>query len=156
MSEDAGRKIMAELKKLAKNDEDLGLNDYRMIVALERAVARVESDSELAKNLIFKGGFVLLKSANSTRFTRDIDALAKEIDQEQVIERVNNALGLDLKDGLWYGDLRTRDLGRELPYPGIRFDAAFQIGDPPKEEKKNKKAIANTSGRRFWGLCPFF
>ncbi len=44
-----------------------------------------------------------------------------------------------MQDGLWYGDIKTRELGRDLPYPGIRFDAAFQIGDPPTAEAKIKK-----------------
>jgi hypothetical protein len=74
---------MTTLKVLSKNSDALGLNDLRMVVALERAVARIETVRDLADTLIFKGGFVLLKTTNSIRFTRDIDALAKNIRQEK-------------------------------------------------------------------------
>ncbi len=139
MNVERARKIMTILKQLATTNEKLGVNDLRMIVALERAVARIEVTAELARNLIFKGGFVLLKSANSMRFTRDIDALAKDMKHNHVMSSIKNALSLDLDDGLWYGDIKTRDLGKELTYPGIRFDAAFQIGEPPAQENKIKK-----------------
>ena len=52
---------------------------------------------------------------------------------------IKKTFALDLNDGVWYGDVKTRELGRELPYPGVRFDAAFQIGNPPSEEGKIKK-----------------
>ena len=140
MNTENARKIMAALKQLSISRKDgLGLNDLRMIVALERAVARIETDKELAKSLIFKGGFVLLKNAESSRFTRDIDALAKDINQQKVLNAVTKTLQSDLNDGLWYGDVKARDIGRELPYPGIRFDAAFQIGSPPEDDRKIKK-----------------
>ena len=139
MREEKARKIMATLKELSKKSDALGLNDLRMVVALERAVARIETVRDLADALIFKGGFVLLKTTNSIRFTRDIDALAKNIRQEKVVAHIKDALNLDLQDGLWYGNIKTRELGRELPYPGVRFDAAFQIGDPPTDEYKIRK-----------------
>ncbi len=52
-------KIMPKLKELFKKDSSISLNDLRVIYALERAIARIESDGKLSRNIIFKGGFVL-------------------------------------------------------------------------------------------------
>ena len=87
MRDEQGLKIMATLKLLATQNKALSLNDLRMIVALERIVARIESDTELGKSIVFKGGFVLLKNADASRFTRDIDAVAKNINHERISAR---------------------------------------------------------------------
>ena len=75
------------------------INELRVIIALERAVARVERHPELAEHLIFKGGFVLLKVFESTRFTRDVDALAVSIAKEHLKNLVCESLVVDLNDG---------------------------------------------------------
>jgi hypothetical protein len=84
--------------------------------------------------VFFKGGFVLLKNTDSDRFTRDIDALAKSTTQHEMIDKVKIALAKDLGDGLWYGDIKVKELAKDMPYPGIRFDAAFQIGKPQENK----------------------
>lgn len=124
-------KIQLELNKLAKASKTLSVNDLRMILALERVIARVENHKKLSKHFVFKGGFVLLKTLNSDRFTRDVDALAIGLSRKQVPGLVQDALSQNLHDGLWFGDVKTSDLVNQGPYGGYTFNAAFTIGKAP-------------------------
>lgn len=133
------RRVMEALKQISKATKGSSINELRMVVALERAIARLESHPRLHSHLVFKGGFVLLKTVDTTRFTRDVDALALGISRERVPDMVDRALELDLDDGLWFGDLAVEDLVDQGSYGGYRFNCAFQIGDPPKEKEKIKK-----------------
>lgn len=135
-----GKGVMDALKKLAKDGKGSSINELRMVVALERAIARLESHPRLSSHLIFKGGFVLMKTVDTVRFTRDVDALAIGVSRQRVPEMVKRALTLDLDDGLWYGDLEVEDLEDQGSYGGYRFNCAFQIGDHPKnDDPKIKK-----------------
>ncbi|MCX6112552.1 MAG: nucleotidyl transferase AbiEii/AbiGii toxin family protein [Proteobacteria bacterium] len=126
--------IMLKLKKISSSKK-IPINDLRIIVALERIVARLESDPDLSKHIIFKGGFVLLKTLSSLRFTRDIDALANGMDKNKVIESIPRAIEKDLKDGLWYGDINVQMLEGQGAYGGVRFDCAFQIDKVPRNSQ---------------------
>ena len=131
--------VKAALKKLENELPNYTINELRIVVALERVVARLERHAELPRHLVFKGGFVLLKTINTSRFTRDIDALALDISRENIVNMVQQALKVDLHDGFWFGDVEVEDLKNQGPYGGYRFSCAFQIGDPPKEKAKIKK-----------------
>jgi predicted nucleotidyltransferase component of viral defense system len=133
------RNVMKALMQMTKASSNLTLNELRVVIALERAVARLESHPRLKEHLAFKGGFVLLKTIETNRFTRDVDALAFEISKEEVPAYVQNALSLDLEDGLWFGDCEVEDLVDQGPYGGLRFSFAYQIGDPPEDSAKLKK-----------------
>lgn len=87
-SNEKRKEVLRELKKLSQSSP-LSINELRVILALERIIARVEVKKELKDKLIFKGGFVLLKTLLSNRFTRDLDALAHEIDKENVVPLIN-------------------------------------------------------------------
>ena len=115
------KKIMNSLKDIVQKSKNEDLNNLRMVIALERAVARVERHPKLSKHLVFKGGFVLLKTIETTRFTRDIDALALEISITQVPKLVEQALSMDLEDGLWFNELKTEKLHDQGSYGGYRF-----------------------------------
>jgi predicted nucleotidyltransferase component of viral defense system len=121
--------ISKTLKAIVKENETLSFNELRIVVALERLVARLENDFKLAKHLIFKGGFVLLKIIESNRFTRDLDALAFEISKKDIPELVKNAIYTDLGDGLWFGDLKIKELQGHSREGALRFDCAYQIGE---------------------------
>lgn len=129
--------IMREIKALASRDSRLSINELRIIIALERAVARLERDSFLAKHLVFKGGLVLLKSFESLRFTRDADALAIGLSKETLRSLVFKALSADLEDGLWFGNTKLVELDEQGQYGAYRFDSAFQIG--PVDQAKIHK-----------------
>ncbi len=133
------KKAMDSLKQVMKKSKGNSLNELRLVLALERAIARLDAHPRLSSHLIFKGGFVLLKTVDTTRFTRDVDALAIGISRESIVGLVDQALKVDLDDGLWFGDFKVEDLKDQGPYGGYRFNCAFQIGEPPKEKTKIKK-----------------
>ena len=133
------RAVTEALKKIVKDLPGQSFNELRVVIALERAVARLENHPKLKAHLIFKGGFVLLKTIETHRFTRDVDALASEISKVDVPLYVLNALSQDLGDGVWFGDIQVKDLIDQGAYGGIRFDCAYQLGDPPQEIEKIKK-----------------
>ena len=76
--DDKSKYTLRELSRLAKVST-LSINELRVVLALERVVARIEAHKGLRDKLVFKGGFVLLKSFGNQRFTRDLDALAQDI-----------------------------------------------------------------------------
>lgn len=131
-------KILNHLRTLSSTS-GLTVNDLRVILALERAVARIEVDPLLAEGLIFKGGFLLFKSVDTTRFTRDVDALAQGISIEDVARRVKQALENDLQDCLWFGDVQIFPLPNQGPYGGLQFSAAFQIASKVPTKNQIKK-----------------
>jgi len=134
MNPEKEKQITRAMKKLIQTEPRLNLNEVRIIVAIERAIARLSTLTELAEHLIFKGGFVLLKSYESLRLTRDADALAIVISKEKLSTLVQKALATDLKDGLWYGDIKVRELTKQGEYGAYRFDCAFQIGMPDQKK----------------------
>jgi predicted nucleotidyltransferase component of viral defense system len=138
MNQERGRAVMKALKQIADADSTRSINELRVVVALERAIARIEGEPTLAKHLVFKGGFVLFKLIDSPRFTRDVDALAYALSREKIPLLVESAICKDLDDGLWYGDLKNEPLEHQGDYAGIRFSVAFQIGEIPSANKFKK------------------
>jgi predicted nucleotidyltransferase component of viral defense system len=126
-------KIRAELTRLANAGDTFSVNELRILLALERIVARLTADKTLDKYLVYKGGFVLMKVLESERFTRDLDALGIGIDKNDIIKLVPKTLEKDLGDGLWFGDIRVESLDSQGEYGAVRFNAAFQIGLPEKK-----------------------
>ncbi|OFZ25210.1 MAG: hypothetical protein A2381_12275 [Bdellovibrionales bacterium RIFOXYB1_FULL_37_110] len=129
--------IIKKLKEIAK-ESSLNINELRIVTALERVVIRIESHPELSEHVIFKGGFVLFKVYNSSRFTRDIDAIGKNIDIEKIKKLIPVALEKNIDDGVWFGDVSIQEILDEDEYGGLRFNLAFHIGDPPENEAKIK------------------
>lgn len=115
------------------------VNHIRVLIALERAVVRLERHSILSAHLIFKGGFALLKETKTLRYTRDVDALARGIDKNDVNKYINEALSYDLKDHFWFEDIAMSDLVIDGTYGGLRFDCAFYIGSQLPSTIKTKK-----------------
>lgn len=139
MSRTEKAKIVSKvLKKIASADSRLDHNEWRIVIALERAVARLEHHKHLREHLVFKGGFVLLKTTETSRFTRDVDALAVAINKANVPALTQEALDKDLNDGLWYGTAEIKDLQEQGVYGAYRFIVPFQIGDPPPDHKIRK------------------
>lgn len=137
MNREKEKQITRAMKALAQKGSRLNINEVRVIVAIERAIARLSALPDLAEHIVFKGGFVLLKSYESSRFTRDADALAVAISKEKLSALVRAALSVDLDDGLWFGDIQVQELTEQGEYSAYRFDCAFQVGEPdPKKLHK--------------------
>ncbi len=141
MNPEKAKQITRAMKALVKKEPRININEVRIIVALERAIARLSRSSLLAEHLIFKGGYVLLKSYESLRFTRDADALAVAIPKEKLKDRICTALEIDLNDGLWFGDIQVQELTEQGEYGAYRFDCAFQIGEPELKKLPNFSRI---------------
>ncbi len=90
--------IRKQLIKFYQSANSLTINELRIVLAIERVVARLEYSAELRSHLVFKGGFVLLKVLESDRFTRDLDALCKGIDKNDAQDLIKEALLTDLDD----------------------------------------------------------
>lgn len=133
-------KVSERIRSLSSNSAlGLSANQLRIVVAIERAVARLEEDPKLRDHLIFKGGFVLLKTIGSARFTRDLDALAYDIDQDKVPNLARIALAQDLRDELWFVDFQSESIPDQGEYGGLRLNCAFQIGNTPPDPTGIKK-----------------
>lgn len=128
--------IRKQLLKFSLNSNTLTINELRIVLAIERVIARLENSAELRNHLIFKGGFVLLKVLESDRFTRDLDALCEGINKKDAQDLINKALLTDLDDGFWFGEIRVQNLEEQGEYGALRFDCAYFLGDPPVEKLK--------------------
>ncbi|OGQ04511.1 MAG: hypothetical protein A2W61_04750 [Deltaproteobacteria bacterium RIFCSPLOWO2_01_44_7] len=130
MNREKAKQITRAMKALVQKDPRFTINEVRIIVALERIIARLSRSKDLASHLVYKGGFVLLKSYENLRFTRDADVLAIAISKDKLKNLVCAALDVDLDDGLWFGNLQIQELTEQGEYGAYRFDCAFQIGEP--------------------------
>jgi predicted nucleotidyltransferase component of viral defense system len=130
MNREKEKQINHAIRTLVQKEPRFTINEIRVILAIERAIARLSSSPDLSEHLIFKGGFVLLKNYDSSRFTRDADTLAVNISKEKIYESVQTALSTDLDDGLWFGDIQVQELTEQGEYGAYRFDCAYQIGEP--------------------------
>lgn len=132
------KEVLRALTKLSKTSA-LSINELRVVLALERLVARIEAHRILRDKLIFKGGFVLLKTFDSQRFTRDLDALAADMPKQKLLLQVKEALSVDLDDGLYFAEPDLEDLVDQGQYGGYRVRIPFQIGPLPADSHKLKK-----------------
>ena len=67
MNREKTKQIIRAMKALVRKNPRFSINEVRVIVALERAIARLSQSKYLGAHLVFKGGFVLLKSYESLR-----------------------------------------------------------------------------------------
>lgn len=136
MNKEASKFLTRELKKLSAKSR-YNINQLRVLVALERILARIVTNENLSNKLIFKGGLVLARVYGSDRYTRDIDALGQNINYKRLQTEVVKTLEKDIDDGIWFGDINILELKHQGKYEGLRFDMAFQIG-PPNLNKIHK------------------
>lgn len=84
--------INDRLKNIAKEKGFKDVERVRVILCLERIIARLMQNSYLHDHLIFGGGFVLYKNADSHRFTKDVDAIISVIDDKKLVKLVKESL----------------------------------------------------------------
>jgi predicted nucleotidyltransferase component of viral defense system len=128
--------INERLKNFAKKNNISNVERARVILCLERVIARLMQNELLNSKLIFGGGFVVYKEVNSLRFTKDIDAIIYGTEKDQIIDEVKKALSIDLEDGFWFGDLRTEKLEISSGYGGLRFKIPYKAGLPAPIESE--------------------
>lgn len=117
-------------------------NKLRIILALERIVARLERNQTLSKILVFKGGFVLLKEFGHGRFTQDLDMLVQASSPEKILNQMKEALNENLNDGFWFGEFETKTIKTREPVSGYRLTMAFHIGQPKEKQRKRLSRIS--------------
>lgn len=133
--EDQGRSISKKLSNLAQK---LGVNfqDVSTEFLLERMVARLIADNQLAKQLVFKGGYVALRAYNSPRYTVDLDAVLKKGDIDSVLEKAIAAVQIDINDSVWFIWEKKIDLLTQGEYGGKRLVFRGGIGPVQKDLKR--------------------
>lgn len=118
-----------KIKVLAKKQK-IDTAKFQMIVVFERVVARLLTRDFIRKNIIFSGGFVMIKSYNSERFTKDLDAIIRNVPAKKLFEEVRNALITDLGDGFHFWNIEEENLDMKSGYAGIRYKFHYKLGGP--------------------------
>ena len=91
-------------QKLSNFSQKQGVS-YQYIATsflLERLVARIVSDSNLYKSIIFKGGYVALRIYESNRYTIDLDALLSKPHLRETLKQVKKSAEKDIGDAVWF------------------------------------------------------
>lgn len=130
-------KIKNKLKDLANNTG----SPYQAILTeflIERIVFRLMKDPVLEKHLVFKGGYVGLKCFDSPRYTVDLDAIAYNINNSEVIARAKKAISQDIMDGVWFSLDKEIDLLAQNEYGGTCLQYRSGIGDLPENIKRSQ------------------
>ncbi len=125
-------------QKIKEVSQELGVGDVnrvRVILALERLVARLEANQFLAERLIFCGGFVLFHIAETGRFTSDVDAIASGVSREKIDQEILSAAEKNLDDGFWFKFVDIQELQAENGYGGVRYRFRYKIGELPTDER---------------------
>ena len=130
-----GKSIRQKLSTLSKR-MGVDYKDLETVFMIERLLARLTADNLLARNLIFKGGFVGLKIYESPRYTVDLDALVLNSNIDEALEKVKQQAEIDLNDGVWFRFEGQIDLATQGEYGGIRHSYRAGIGEVLKNLKK--------------------
>ncbi|MBS1960409.1 MAG: nucleotidyl transferase AbiEii/AbiGii toxin family protein [Bdellovibrionales bacterium] len=130
-----GESVRQKLTALSKK---LGVQyrNIETVFMIERLVARLIADKNLANHLVFKGGFVGLKIYESPRYTIDLDALLIKANIDETLERVKEQAEADLNDGVWFRFESQIDLATQGEYGGIRHSYRAGIGEVLRNLKK--------------------
>lgn len=121
------------------NKINIPFQNIQTAFMIERLVARLVTDKNLAKHLVFKGGFVGLRVYNSERYTVDLDALLVNADIESSLALTRKNAETDLDDGVWFKFVGQMDLVTQGEYGGIR--QIYRAGIGEILEKINKAQI---------------
>jgi hypothetical protein len=115
---------------------DLPFQNIQTAFMIERLVARLVADRNLAKHLVFKGGFVGLRVYNSERYTIDLDALLVKANIESTLDLSRKNAEIDLDDGVWFKFEDQMDLATQGEYGGVRQVYRAGIGEVLKNISK--------------------
>ncbi len=138
MSKAAQAKSIAT--KLSKLSRQKGVS-YQSIATsflLERLLARLIFNQDLAKCLVFKGGYVGLRVYNSARYTIDLDALLVKAEVATTMKQTTLAIESDIDDGTWFVLDSQIDLKTQGEYGGIRQIFRAGIGEQPRDIRRSQ------------------
>lgn len=130
-----GESIRQKLTILSKK-MGVPYRDIETSFMIERLLARLIADKNLASQLVFKGGFVGLKVYESPRYTVDLDALLVNAKSDLTLELVKHQAESELNDGVWFRFGSQIDLATQGEYGGIRQSYRAGIGEVFKNLKK--------------------
>jgi predicted nucleotidyltransferase component of viral defense system len=130
------KSINDKINNLAKKLNIKDVNKLTILVTLERIVARLLTRNFLRENLIFSGGFVMLKTFESNRFTVDLDAIIKKISTKELNVEIESALRTDIGDGFVFWGLKDEKLDMMSGYTGVRYSFHYKTGELPDDLDK--------------------
>ncbi|MCX6119246.1 MAG: nucleotidyl transferase AbiEii/AbiGii toxin family protein [Proteobacteria bacterium] len=108
---------------------------------LERAAVRLIADTTLAKNLVFKGGFVSVRVYNSPRYTIDLDATLRGLERKEAESRIIESMSKPSQDGVWFSFDKLETTVHQGTYGGTRF--VFRSGFDPMPASTAKCQVIN-------------
>jgi predicted nucleotidyltransferase component of viral defense system len=132
---DRAKSISDKLSKLA-TARGLSYQTIAMAFLLERLLARLVSSSQLAKSLVFKGGYVGLRVYNSVRYTVDLDALLLRADVASTLKQTGKVIEAEIDDGTWFVFESQIDLKTQGEYGGVRQTFRAGLGEKPKDLRR--------------------
>lgn len=115
---------------------DVPFQNIQTAFMIERLVARLVTDKNLARQLVFKGGFVGLRVYNSERYTVDLDALLVKANIESTLTLTRKNAEVDLDDGVWFKFEDQMNLATQGEYGGVRQVYRAGIGEILKNLNK--------------------
>jgi predicted nucleotidyltransferase component of viral defense system len=115
---------------------DIPFQNIQTAFMIERLVVRLVADKNLAKYLVFKGGFVGLRVYNSERYTIDLDALLVKANSESTLALTRKNAEVDLDDGVWFKFEDQVDLATQGEHGGVRQVYRAGIGEVLKNLSK--------------------
>lgn len=134
---DQAKFIAAKLSKLSRAQK-IPYENFATAFLIERLLARLVSNPQLTKSLVFKGGYVGLRVYNSERYTVDLDALLLKADVSSTLKQTAKAIEKDLDDGTWFLLESQVDLQTQGEYGGVRQTFRAGIGAQPKDVKRSQ------------------
>ena len=128
-----GKSIGARLSRLAR-EKQVAYEKILTAFLIERMVARITTNSELGRHVIFKGGYVTLRTFGSPRFTIDLDAVVHKLALNRTIEHLRQVIeSTDLHDGVWFRFESHLDLKLQNEYGGTRMIFRAGLGEVLKD-----------------------
>lgn len=132
--------ISSRLIALARSS-DRDFHGLSIEFAIERLIARLTRDAKLAKHLIFKGGYVMLKAYDSQRATIDLDTSVQGISVQDAETRASKTIEGLKDDGIWMGGIQSQELEHQTKYSGRRLTIRFSFGLPKVEVQRLGKIL---------------
>ena len=130
-SESLARSVTAQLSKMARSQQK-PFDRLLTIFLLERMVARLTSDPQLARCLVFKGGYVSIRVYDTKRFTTDVDAIISGLERMNAIDRIKIQMAQPKGDATWFFFEKEQELATQSDYGGWRLTYRAGLGAQPE------------------------